>query len=217
MADNTLLNAGTGGDTISTDDVGGGVKVQRVKVQYGADGSAADVDNAGNGLPVIASGRTAIIAASAFTRPADTTAYAAGDLVANSTTAGSVTVITFTNAARIAAGSGAVRRARLRKSGTGIVNASFRLHLYTASPTLANGDNGVFSTSQAATYLGALDITVDQAFTDGAFGVGLPRIGSEINFKLASGQNLIGLLEARNTYTPVSAETFTLELEILQD
>lgn len=45
MADNTLLNAGTGGDTISTDDIGGSVKVQRVKVQYGADGSATDVSS----------------------------------------------------------------------------------------------------------------------------------------------------------------------------
>ena len=43
MADNTVLNTGTGGDTISTDDIGAGVKVQRVKVQYGVDGSATDV------------------------------------------------------------------------------------------------------------------------------------------------------------------------------
>lgn len=43
MADNTQLNVGTGGDLLSTDDIGSGVKVQRVKVQYGADGSATDV------------------------------------------------------------------------------------------------------------------------------------------------------------------------------
>lgn len=43
MADNTQLNAGTGGDLLSTDDIGGGVKVQRVKIQHGADGSATDV------------------------------------------------------------------------------------------------------------------------------------------------------------------------------
>ena len=51
MADNTVLNAGTGGDTISTDDIGG-VKVQRVKVQFGADGAAADVSAAAP-LPTI--------------------------------------------------------------------------------------------------------------------------------------------------------------------
>lgn len=50
MADNTLLNAGTGGDNISTDDLstinGGAVpvaqKVQRVKVGYGSDGDFND-------------------------------------------------------------------------------------------------------------------------------------------------------------------------------
>lgn len=51
MADNTTLNLGTGGDTIATDDIGGGVKIQRVKVAFGVDGSAADV-SAASPLPV---------------------------------------------------------------------------------------------------------------------------------------------------------------------
>jgi hypothetical protein len=45
MADNTTINAGSGGDSIATDEIGG-VKHQRVKVQYGADGSATDVSPA---------------------------------------------------------------------------------------------------------------------------------------------------------------------------
>lgn len=54
MADNTQLNTGTGGDVISTDDLGS-VKVQRVKVQYGTDGSATDVSGT-NPLPVAEGG-----------------------------------------------------------------------------------------------------------------------------------------------------------------
>jgi len=50
MSDNVTLNIQSGGDTISADDISG-VKVQRVKVQYGADGSATDVDST-HGLPV---------------------------------------------------------------------------------------------------------------------------------------------------------------------
>lgn len=50
MADNTVLNQGAGGDIIATDDIGG-VKHQRVKVQYGDNGSATDVSEA-NPLPV---------------------------------------------------------------------------------------------------------------------------------------------------------------------
>lgn len=53
MADNTLLNFGSGGDLISTDEItgGGGVKVQRVKTQHGLDGVAVDV-SAVNPQPV---------------------------------------------------------------------------------------------------------------------------------------------------------------------
>ena len=53
MADNTTLNTGSGGDVIATDDIAG-VKHQRVKVEFGADGSASDVSGS-NGLPVRAS------------------------------------------------------------------------------------------------------------------------------------------------------------------
>lgn len=58
MADNTTLNTGTGGDNIATDDVAtlngaasSGVKVQRVKVGFGADGDFNDV-NGNSPLPV---------------------------------------------------------------------------------------------------------------------------------------------------------------------
>lgn len=50
MADGTELNVGSGGDTISTDDLGS-VKVQRVKVQYGTDGNATDVSD-DNPMPI---------------------------------------------------------------------------------------------------------------------------------------------------------------------
>ena len=50
MADNTQTNAGSGGDTFATDDIGG-VKWPRVKVTYGDDGSATDA-SATNPLPV---------------------------------------------------------------------------------------------------------------------------------------------------------------------
>lgn len=151
-----------------------------------------------------------------FTRPADTTAYAVGDLVANSTSAGSVAPMTFT-AARIAAGTGQIRRVQIRKSGAGVVAAQFRVHFYTASPTPTNGDNGAWLTTGSAAYLGGVDVVVDRAFSDGAVGIGVPMSGSEINFALASGQSIFALLEARAAYTPVSVEQFAVTLEVLQN
>jgi hypothetical protein len=59
MADNTELNAGTGGDTIATDDIGG-VKHQRVKLSVGADGAASDAIPVSNGLDTAAAGVQAV-------------------------------------------------------------------------------------------------------------------------------------------------------------
>jgi hypothetical protein len=51
VSDNIVLNAMSGGDTCAADDIGG-VKYQRFKVAYGADGSASDV-SASAPLPVV--------------------------------------------------------------------------------------------------------------------------------------------------------------------
>jgi len=50
MADNVQITAGSG-TTIATDDVGGGVQVQRVKPEWGPDGTANDTDVL-SGLPI---------------------------------------------------------------------------------------------------------------------------------------------------------------------
>jgi hypothetical protein len=51
MADNTELSAGSGGDVIASDDIGG-IKHQRVKLSVGADGAASDAVPVSNGMDV---------------------------------------------------------------------------------------------------------------------------------------------------------------------
>lgn len=63
MADNVVLNAGSGGDTIAADDVGG-AKYQYVKPAFGADGTASIVSSS-NPLPVaLTAGEYETVAAS---------------------------------------------------------------------------------------------------------------------------------------------------------
>lgn len=158
----------------------------------------------------------AVVVSGVFTRPADTTAYASGDLVANSTTAASVVPIAL-SAARNNGGSGLIRRARLKKSGTGVTNAAFRVHLYQSSPTVTNGDNGAIAATESG-YIGHFDVTVDQVFSDASKGIGAAAVGPDVVFSAADGStNIYALLEARGAYTPASAEVFTLELETLRD
>lgn len=185
--------------------------------------STVNLQNAGslvsssNPLPVTDAGRAAfpaVITSSTLTRPADTTAYASGDLVANSTTAGSVVALSFASGVLAEGGCVRIERARLYKSGTSTTNASFRLHLFNAAPTgIANGDNGAWSTNRAG-YIGAFDVTIDRAFVDGAQGSGISLTGSPMTATIPSGTTLYGLLEARAAYTPGNAETFNAVLEV---
>ena len=137
-----------------------------------------------------------------FTRPANTTAYDVGDLVANSTTAGSVAAMTFAVAAS-AAGKGLIRSVKIDKAG---VAATFRAHFFSAAPTVANGDNGAFSTTKA-NYLGYIEVATS-AFSDGAAGIGL----GEIPFDLSSGTNVHCLLETRTAFTPTSGGALAVEV-----
>jgi len=169
-------------------------------------------------------GTRSTVASSSFTRPADTTAYASGDMVANSTTAGSVSPMSLT-VARKSQWTGKILRARLSKSSTGMTNPNFRVHFFKISPTTSAGDNApAFYPAAnainglASGYIGACDIVMDQQFSDGASGRGSPLVGSAMIFDTAAAsQTIYALIEARGAYAPGNAETFTLTLEVDQD
>lgn len=156
-----------------------------------------------------------------FTRVADTNVYASGDLIAQSTTATlcmPTPVIIGRHGAKPengGAGTGMIRRLRIRKSGTSITTASVRAHLYSQPNIIhANGDNGSWSTNLVQFYIGSFDVTFDKAFTDGASGTGTPTVGSEIN---TVSPTVYVVLEARSAYTPSSAELFVYDFEVLQN
>lgn len=147
-----------------------------------------------------------------FARPNDTTQYASGDLIANSTTAGSVTPLTF----NIPYGRGLkIHRVSVAKTSTTVTDAQFRLHLYTSSPTVANGDNGAISSSVSG-YLGYIDIDGQApAMTGGskAYGVYVNNsVFAPLLAYVGVDYKLYGLLEARDTYTPTASETITVSL-----
>ncbi len=151
----------------------------------------------------------------AFTRTANTTAYASGQLVCNT---GAPAPMAF-SAARYKGASLFVRKARLYKSSPILTLASFRLHLYRTLPTIASATDGTaWSTTGLSSYIGAMDITCDKAFTDCAEGNGVPNTGSEMGIAMGAAlDTLYGVLEARAAYVPISAEAFTVELEVFQN
>lgn len=134
-----------------------------------------------------------------FTRPSDTTAYTSNDLVANSTTAGSVSPMAFSC-------NGDLTRVKLKKSTSTNTNAQFTLYLYSSSPTVTAGDNGAYASIEAGA-IGSitLDLTgspySDACSGFNTFAVAVPCVGP-----------VYGLLKATAGYTPASAEVFTVTL-----
>lgn len=156
-----------------------------------------------------------------FSRPNNTTAYGAADLIANSATAASVSPMEFIVTHSVAGGA-RIRRARMYKSQDSLTNATFRLHLFRTSPTVGGGDNAAIAvTTAVTTWLGtfAFDMTSgnspDVFSTGGNVDAAVPLNGTDINVRLTSGTSVYGLLEATAAYTPAANETFTVELEVV--
>jgi len=161
--------------------------------------------------------RTSQTVSAALTRPSDTTAYASGDLVANSTTAGSVTLLSWS----IPDGGIWLRRIRLTSSNPNVTSASFRLWLTTDSAvTFTNGDNGALAVSGSSLAIGdvlaAVDVGLDALATGvGALGTATfdPGLLPLYAASYANGRGTIyGFMEARAVYTPASAEVFTIHM-----
>jgi hypothetical protein len=156
-----------------------------------------------------------------FTRPSNTTAYADGDLIANSTTAASVSPLAFLIS--VAYGRGLkITNVKIEKSQASSTASDFILNLYTSEPTCTNGDNGAFLTTESG-YVGRIDTgnsTKSQTgglcfvFSDGASSITTCEGDNSVAFRLGSGSYVYGLLEADGAYTPASAETFEVTLTI---
>lgn len=155
----------------------------------------------------------------AFTRPADTTAYAAKDVVSDSTS--TPHVITFAGMGRVNGGSGTIVKARLmtsQKTNT----ASYRLHLFHTAPTATNDNSPyLYLYANAANRVGMIDFpafnTEDPTNSTAAGSMRPSSDGSygppNLWYKCAANDtSLYGVLETLTAFTPDSAQTFYPEL-----
>ena len=159
-----------------------------------------------------------------FTRPANTTAYAQGDLIANSVTAASVVPLKF-NITPVSMRRGCIGFVRVAKSNATATLATFKLHLFTSAPVVTNGDNGALQVASTEGWIGT--VACDMAtggFAKATTGLkkrfqclGASDLPSLLCFDAVSENFLYGLLEADAAYTPASGELFKVTLEIGDD
>jgi len=158
-------------------------------------------------------------ATATMARPADTVAYAALDLYANSTTGASVKAFGFVIPNFTAGDPLSILRASIGLSNIAATFTSiFRLHLFGSDPTAswtATGDNVTLDSKLALNtsgYFGSIDMQPDRNGSDLQIGAGTP-VGGPILCN-PPGTTIFGLLQLLTTYVPASAQTARLWLEV---
>jgi hypothetical protein len=148
-----------------------------------------------------------------ITRPSNTTAYTAGDVVGDT---GGSAIISLT-AAGPSAGFVIIQSISLVFSDSAVPSGmgAFRLHLYSASPT-AIADNAAFDllSGDRATYMGYIDLPTPVDFGSTLY-TQTDYPGRLIKLGTAS-TTLFAELETRGAYTPVSASTVSVRVNLLE-
>lgn len=183
---------------------------------YAADGSmrVSVVDGAGGTSPSLTPTTFQTrIATVSVVRPANTTAYAAGQAVGT----GASCLFTFAGTSVPAGGRGRIISARLQKSSNVTTNASFRLWLHnTATFTAPAADQAAiaFTNSDRNKRLPFITFATMTSGGSCAESVGtMSELG--VPFDMAGSETeLVGILEATAAYTPTSSEVFYIELGI---
>lgn len=153
------------------------------------------------------------------TRPADTTAYTAGDVIGTSTSAGGA-VLEFPDMVN-ELGHIIITDVDLRVDLNAVPASmtSFRLHLYNVTPPSALADNAVWDlpSGDRASYLGYVDLgtPVDVGSTLFVQTSGVNKkikVGVQGASMVSGNGSLFGYLVTNGGYTPTSAATLSIRL-----
>jgi hypothetical protein len=148
-----------------------------------------------------------------ITRPSNATAYTAGDVVGDT---GGSAILTFSNMGPNS-GYALIQSAALIFSDSAVPSGmgSFRVHLYSASPT-AIADNAAYDLVSAdrSAYMGYFDFPAPVDF-GGTLYTQTDYIGRMI--KMATNSTTVYVqIETKGAYTPVSASTVELRISTLE-
>lgn len=141
-----------------------------------------------------------------FTRPSDTTAYTAKDVVGNT---GTAAVITLEDIARVEGGVGEIVAALLATDQS-TNTATYRLHIFNVAPT-AIADNAAFTLLEAdiGAYQGYIDFAAMVTEASGSEVAHSLNTTVRLPFVCADGsRDLYAVLTNVATFTPASAQQF---------
>ena len=185
----------------------GGLKIEGV-----ASGTTVPVTPAATEGHLGEVGGNLVMISTEFTRPSDTTAYAAGDAVSNDTT--TTTMQALANAARVSGGSGYITGIRITTDKKSIT-PRFRIHFWNTNGATVSGDNLAFKSvyadiSKRVGYwdMPAMITPADTTNSDQSNAIDLTV---RIPYTCAA-TSLYYTLEVLDAFTPASAEKVSVTI-----
>lgn len=172
------------------------------------------------GRELIVGGNALVAVTAAKTRPNDTNTYASGDVINESTSAG--TNLTFSNVVKQPGGSATLAKVVIDSSANVATKLQCELWIFDTAPT-ADNDNAAFTPTDAEMLRCVAVIPIVTSYigdaTSGAGGNARLSSGaiSEPLFCASGSTSLYGAIVARNAYVPVAQEVFTVKLYLYQD
>jgi hypothetical protein len=157
-----------------------------------------------------------------FTRPANTTAYAAGQAICTSTSTDCPGLV-FAGASRVASGGGIISGVQLIKSTTSTTNASFTVEIYQAAPTLtgikdASTYSPTFADTTSGAFRGAATCTSPTVNGDNAaYQCTLANANGTLGYDADASSQIYAVIQANAAYTPGNGEKFQVNLTFLED
>lgn len=186
----------------------GGSKTQRVIIDSSQATANGQATMANSQPSVIASDQAALVTCStSVTRPADTNAYTANDVWADSTSAPTSGGFTLTNAGGLSGGSGVISDIMFTSSAVPGTLLQGELHIFNQAATAVN-DNAAWNLSDADA-LNRIAV-VPFTLTADANNSFLHVQNLNIGFTCSGSANLRFLVKVKNAYTPASGEVLTV-------
>lgn len=158
------------------------------------------------------------IRTAAFTRPSDTTQYTAGDAVSDNTTTATLATFVLPNMGAMAGMGGVIRSVTLHKTDQDQTGADFDIYFFTTQPAGTTfEDNAAIAITDAVfqTCVGFVALTASSDGRSVVTGDLYCKTNLDLPYECGADTTtvvapLYFVVVARGTYTPASAEVFTL-------
>lgn len=156
-----------------------------------------------------------------FSRPNDTSTYTAGDVLADSTTATSASVLVFRNVVNKAGASGCIQGGMISiTANVAALQPDLQMYLYSVAPVM-QADNAAYAATndQIRTLVAVIafpvgSMVVTNTGTGASGNIVCNPQGLVIPFTSADA-NLYGHLVVRNAYVPVASTNFYIRLDVV--